>query len=112
MKVQRNHLRRTLSFGLWFGAVAACGGGTSRGDNTLGEAGEHRAACASCHGLTNGVDPSPGSLSSHTDDIISAITTGKYQSGRALRGADHAMNLTDAEKLGIVPYLRALSPRS
>lgn len=242
MKVQRNHLLRTLSFGLWFGAVAACGGRTSQGGgdghrhdgdrpgpappgdlgaepaavytgfdgvhtfqvpmsaagggltwsihdatiaklepdpasfdrafdraldpahggadergavvvtalapgttevtvaagratatrtlvvqrytaasyaigerryNTLGDAGERRAACASCHGLTNGVDQSPASLSLHTDDdLLSAITTGRYQSGRALRGADHAMNLTDAEKQGIVPYLRALSPRS
>lgn len=72
-----------------------------------------RAACASCHGVTNGVDQSPTIQSSYTDDdLLSAITTGKYKDGSALRGVDHAMNLTAVEKQGIVAYLRALPPRS
>jgi len=81
--------------------------------NTSDDTNGRRAACASCHGVTNGVDQSPAIQSSYADDdLLSAITTGKYKDGSALRGVDHAMNLTAAEKPGIVAYLRALPPRS
>jgi len=73
-----------------------------------------RNACAGCHKLANGVDHSPVAMSSYTDDeILSAITTGAYPGpdGYKLMGVNHAWNLTDAEKPGIVPYLRTLPPR-
>jgi len=74
-----------------------------------------RASCASCHKLANGADHSPLVLEWYKDDeILSAVTTGVYPAaagGYVLQGVNHAWNLTDAEKLGIVPYLRALPPR-
>ena len=77
-----------------------------------------RNACAGCHKLANGVDHSPVALSSYKDDeILSAITTGAYPKeadgtpGYVLTGVNHAWNLTDAEKPGIVPYLRTLPSR-
>ena len=44
------------------------------------------------------------------DEMLSAITTGvlgTYQ----LTGVNHAWSLTEAEKQGIMPYLRALPLR-
>jgi hypothetical protein len=68
-----------------------------------------RNACVSCHGLPNGVDHSPVQMAYFADDeILSAITTGMYPDGYVLTGVNHAWNLTDGERKGIVPYLRSL----
>ena len=75
-------------------------------------AGGQRVACISCHGLANGVDHSPLQMAYYADDeILSAITTGMYPDGYTLRGVNHAWDVTDAERAGIVPYLRSLVPR-
>jgi len=74
--------------------------------------GAQRNACASCHALANGVDHSPLALAFYDDEsILAAITTGTYPDGYVLRGVNHMWNLTDAERPGIVPYLRSLQPR-
>jgi mono/diheme cytochrome c family protein len=77
---------------------------------TMGAAGAP--ACAGCHGLANGVDHSPLQLAYYADeDILAAITTGKYPDGYELRGVQHAFMLAEGERAGIVPYLRSLPPR-
>jgi hypothetical protein len=74
--------------------------------------GTQRNACVSCHGLANGVDHSPVAMAYYADDeIISVVTTGMFPDGYVLQGVNHAWNFTDAEKQGIVPYLRALPPK-
>jgi len=71
-----------------------------------------RASCASCHKTATGVDHSPFTMAGYADDdILAAITTGVFKHGYQLTGVNHAWNLTDAEKQGIMPYLRALAPR-
>jgi hypothetical protein len=71
-----------------------------------------RTACASCHMLANGVDHSPLQMAFFADaEILSAITTGMYPDGYTLMGVNHAWNVTDPEKEGIVPYLRSLPPK-
>jgi len=70
-----------------------------------------RNACAGCHKLANGADHSPVVLAAYDDDdVLPAITTGVYQDGYQLM-VTHTWNLTDAEKQGIMPYLRSLPPR-
>ncbi len=70
-----------------------------------------RASCASCHKTATGVDHSPFTTAGYADDdILSAITTGVFKHGYQLVGVNHAWSLTDAEKQGIIPYLRALPP--
>ncbi len=75
--------------------------------------GAGRTACASCHQAAGGADHSPVEIAFFPDsDILTAITTGMYPDGYVLlEGTNHAWNVTDAEKVGIVPYLRSLPPR-
>lgn len=86
--------------------------GSKRYNNPDDATAAQRSACVGCHGLANGVDHSPLQMAYYADDeILSAITTGMYPDGYTLRGVNHAWNVTDAEKAGIVPYLRSLAPR-
>ena len=86
--------------------------GSKRYNNPDNAAEAQRDACVGCHGLANGADHSPLQMAYFADDeILSAITTGAYPDGYELRGVNHAWNVTDAEKAGIVPYLRSLAPR-
>jgi hypothetical protein len=75
--------------------------------------GGQRIACSDCHTAVNGADHSPLEMEVFTDDdILSAVINGKYASdGYVLKNVDHRWNLTDAEKAGIVPYLRSLQPK-
>jgi hypothetical protein len=68
--------------------------------------------CAGCHELSNGVDHSPTWLAFYADaDVLAAVTTGKYADGRVLKGVNHKWELTDAEKTGILAYLRSIPPK-
>jgi hypothetical protein len=71
-----------------------------------------RVACASCHEKADGADHSPTRLAAYDDaNVVSAITTAKYGDGYPLGLKTHKWALTDAEKTGIMGYLRSLSPR-
>jgi len=74
--------------------------------------GGKRIACSDCHTAVNGADHSPLEMEVFTDDeILSAIVTGAYPDGYVLKNVDHKWDLTDAERAGIVPYLRSLAPK-
>ena len=71
-----------------------------------------RVACASCHQQAGGVDHSSNWLAYFDDaNILSAIETAVYGDGYALQFAEHKYDLTEAEKIGIMSYLRALPPK-
>lgn len=71
-----------------------------------------RRPCASCHEQEGGADHSPTWLSAWNDtNVLSVIQTGQYE-GTDLKGmADHRWELTEAERTGVVAFLRALPPR-
>jgi hypothetical protein len=71
-----------------------------------------REACVTCHGNAQGADHSPLEMEVFTDDeILAAIVDGAYPDGYVLMNVDHKWALTDAERAGIVPYLRSLAPK-
>jgi mono/diheme cytochrome c family protein len=92
-------------------APAAVAAGRARYTATTDPTGPRR-GCASCHALPQGADHSPTLMAYYPDDaILAAITTGKYPDGRELTLPDHMWQLDDAERAGIVAYLRTLPPR-
>jgi hypothetical protein len=68
--------------------------------------------CASCH--TEGATPadnSPNYTAFDSDaDIVSLVTEGKWADGTPLPAPNHMFTLTDAEKVGIPAYMRAMPP--
>jgi mono/diheme cytochrome c family protein len=73
---------------------------------------KYMASCAGCHSGAGGVDHSPTILEFNPDqELLLAITTGAYSDGYKLRAPNHAFMLTDAEKGGIVAYIRSLPPK-
>jgi hypothetical protein len=72
-------------------------------------------ACTQCHTGTNAVDHSPAAIATATDEKVGAtITTGIDPFGTAImiNGApSHKWTVTDAERDGLVTYLRALEPK-
>lgn len=86
-------------------------GAGDRRYNTPDNATAQRPSCASCHKTATGVDHSPFTTAGYADDdIVSAITTGVFKKSGYHLSVAHSWNLTDAEKQGIMPYLRALPP--
>ncbi len=66
-------------------------------------------ACFSCHFPDGGVDHSPSYTAEWPDDGVAQIfTTGVRPDGSKLRTPKHNWSVTDAEKPGVVAYLRAL----
>jgi hypothetical protein len=70
------------------------------------------ATCASCHTMgAMPVDNSPNYTEFDSDaDIVSLVTTGKWADGTVLNAPNHLFPLTDAEKVGIAAYMRAMPP--
>jgi hypothetical protein len=70
-------------------------------------------ACYTCHGSVQGADHSPLEMSWFEDaDILAAVLDGKYPSdGYVLKNVDHRWTMTEAQKAGIVPFLRQLQPK-
>jgi hypothetical protein len=80
-------------------------------DYTVGQT-RYMAGCSTCHTGAGGVDHSPTILEFSSDaDLITAITTGAYPDGYKLRAPNHMFMLSDAEKKGIMPYIRAQPPK-
>jgi hypothetical protein len=74
----------------------------------------NRKPCASCHEAAGGADHSPTWLSFYEDDdVLTAIQTAVYASDKyEVNKGNHKWNLTEAEKPGIMAYLRGLQPRN
>lgn len=72
-------------------------------------------ACASCHAGGSAIDHSPAALATATDEKIGVvITTGISTHGFPIKinGAPgHQWTVSDAERDGLVTYLRSLEPR-
>ena len=74
-------------------------------------------ACATCHVQGLAIDHSPAALATATDqDIGTIITTGVKPGPNIIKipnepGTQHKWTVTDAERDGLVTYLRALDPR-
>ena len=89
----------------------------SAGDYPVGEAryvnGEKGdPPCLVCHGEQGGIDHSPTRLSPVTDDqAMIAILTGVEPSGDPVPTPKHSWAVTDAEKKGLITYLRAIPPK-
>ncbi len=67
--------------------------------------------CTKCHS-EGGIDHSPAALASATDgDILRVILSGVLVAGNPITTVKHKWTVTDAEKSGLVTYLRALPPR-
>jgi mono/diheme cytochrome c family protein len=78
-----------------------------------------RTACADCHnGVSTGLDfgndlTARQDLERFTDEeILAAIETGAFPDGRVLQGVDHRWDLTAAERAGIAPFLRSITPKA
>jgi hypothetical protein len=108
--------------------VSASGGGsTATGKLTIGAydaaswtAGQTRwmtaptgiIACTSCHTGASAVDNTPSYTAEFSDtELIGMFTLGQYPDGTPLRAPNHMFTLTDAEKNGLVTYLRSLAPK-
>ena len=80
---------------------------------TKGESGDP--PCTDCHVNGQGVDHSPASLSTATDEKVGiTITTGisPYNVPILIDGQpSHSWKVSDAERDGLVTYLRGLEPR-
>jgi hypothetical protein len=86
--------------------------GATRYQEVDGSGDPDRVPCASCHQQAGGADHSPVEVAVYPDaDLLAAITTGAYPDGRVLMGVDHTWNISAAEEVGIVAYLRSLAPR-
>ena len=74
-------------------------------------------ACRNCHVQGLAIDHSPAALATATDqDIGTIITTGVKPGPNIIKipnepGTQHKWTVTDAERDGLVTYLRALDPR-
>lgn len=80
--------------------------------------GEHRyknmegsdPACFTCH--ETGPDHSPTQVDADTDDQVQhSFLTGTDPEGRPIEAPKHTWTVTDAEKPGLVSYLRSLPPK-
>lgn len=67
--------------------------------------------CASCHQGANAVDHSPAIMASASDSQVQTVfLDGQLVSGNPILEVKHKWTVTDAEKTGLVVYLRALLP--
>jgi hypothetical protein len=58
------------------------------------------------------IDNSPNYVEFDSDaDIASLVTLGKWADGSPLNAPNHMFTVTDAEKLGLAAYMRALPPK-
>jgi hypothetical protein len=67
-----------------------------------------------CHAGGNAIDHSPAAMASSTDEAIATvITTGISTAGFPIMGVqgDHRWTVSQAERDGLVTYLRGLPPR-
>ena len=68
--------------------------------------------CLTCHGEQGGIDHSPTRLAPVTDaQALTAILTGIEPSGDPVPTPKHSWAVTDAEKKGLLSYLRAIPPK-
>ncbi len=71
--------------------------------------------CVQCHVNGEAIDHSPAALATATDEEVAAvITTGISTAGFPIRvdhPSGHRWTVTDAEREGLVTYLRSLEPR-
>ena len=78
------------------------------------EGGNGDAPCTQCHAGSSGIDHSPASMASATDEALAAvITTGISTAGFPIQEPtkNHRWTVTDDERAALVTYLRGLSPR-
>jgi hypothetical protein len=70
-------------------------------------------ACTTCHDGAGGVDNTPAYTAFFSEaDLGTIITNGVYPWGDPLRAPNHKFTVTDAEKAGLIAYLRTLAPRT
>lgn len=78
-------------------------------------------ACVTCHGNNKGPDHTPTEVDADSDDEIeNTFLTGVDPEGRAikdysefaslLQGKDHKWTVSTAERVGLVAYMRSLTP--
>jgi len=68
--------------------------------------------CLQCHSEQGGIDHSPAAMASAQDgDVLRVVMSGLLVSGAPITQVKHKWTLTDAEQKGIIPFLRALTPR-
>jgi len=68
--------------------------------------------CLQCHSEQGGIDHSPAAMASAADgDVLRVVLSGLLVSGAPITQVKHKWTLTDAEQQGIIPFLRALTPR-
>jgi hypothetical protein len=79
-----------------------------------GEGTANRQPCAGCHEAAKGPPHDPGWVAELSDDeVLHSVQVGSYDwEGKTheLNGGNHKWNLTEAEKKGILGYLRSLNP--
>ncbi len=79
-----------------------------------GEGTANRRPCAGCHESQTGTPHDPYWVSGLSDEeILHSVTVGSYEwDGKTheINGGNHKWNLTDAEKTGILAYLRSRNP--
>jgi hypothetical protein len=69
-------------------------------------------ACASCHEGLNGVDNTSSVIAASRDaNLLPAVLEGVYADGAKLILSSHKWQLTDEEKMGILPFLRSQPPK-
>lgn len=72
-------------------------------------------ACATCHEGAQGIDHSPAALATVDDSGVSTVfTTGISPGGFQIKISGqpgHRWKVTDAEKAGLIVYLRGLTPK-
>lgn len=68
-------------------------------------------ACNTCHNGAGGPDHTPTELDADPDDEIAVtFTTGVDPEGRPVNDGNHKWTVTDAQKKGLMSYLRSLPP--
>lgn len=79
---------------------------------TTGGSAANQQACSNCHGGGAGPDHTPTEIDADTDDaVITTFTTGVDPEGNPVNGGKHTWEFaSDAEKTGIIAYLRSLTP--
>lgn len=86
--------------------------GYAAGEQRYMNAASARDACIACHQEEGGVDHSPSVLGLGSDaQVVSAMTSGVRISGVTINKVNHKWTLSDAERDGLLVYLRALAPR-
>ncbi|MBX3225999.1 MAG: cytochrome c [Labilithrix sp.] len=82
------------------------------GEKRYLEGGGGAPPCAQCHGGGEGIDHSPAAIASITDaEVARIVTAGEKPGFVPIEGVKHAWEVSDAERQGLVTYLRGLDPR-